>query len=351
MHGPRRPGYFAPKPARSDRRSSSRPPDPTGRISTVAAEDLEVVEDGVPQRVERFHEASQPMSIVLALDASGSMRTARRTSSRAPTRSRRTAAGRRARHPAVLRCHDARARPVHGPGRRRAPPSRPTRPAVARRCSTPSPMRSRGCETAEGRRVVVVMTDGRDENNPGTAPAARRSLDDVLRAVKESGATVFIDWARHQGGCAGAAAVRRAVRRPRRCCPQDVSQLPAEFQRVIEDLGRRYVIGYTSTNPEHDGQWRNVEIRVTGAPDVSVRSVGGYTRPDANAEATRTRGAEQMRTSGGRGLEGWIMAIPLIALLVAASLTSGGVDGLLYGVDGAVRQIVAAVVGFVRDVF
>ena len=61
--------------------------------------------------------------------------------------------------------------------------------------------------------------------------------------------------------------------------PEDVSQLPAEFQRVIEDLGRRYVIGYTSTNPEHDGQWRNVEIRVTGAPEVTVRSSGGYTAP------------------------------------------------------------------------
>ncbi len=58
-----------------------------------------------------------------------------------------------------------------------------------------------------------------------------------------------------------------------------------------------------------------------------------------------------MRTSGGRGHEGWIMAIPLIALLVVASLGSGGVDGLLYGVDGAVRQIVAAVAGFVSDVF
>ena len=58
-----------------------------------------------------------------------------------------------------------------------------------------------------------------------------------------------------------------------------------------------------------------------------------------------------MRTSGGRGFEGWIMAIPVIALVVAASLASGGVDGLLYGIDGAVRQVVAAVVDFVRDVF
>ena len=58
-----------------------------------------------------------------------------------------------------------------------------------------------------------------------------------------------------------------------------------------------------------------------------------------------------MRISGGRGHEGWLIAISLIGLLVVASLASGGVDGLLDGVDGAVRQVVAAVVGFVRDVF
>jgi len=58
-----------------------------------------------------------------------------------------------------------------------------------------------------------------------------------------------------------------------------------------------------------------------------------------------------MRTSGGRGHESWLIAISLGGLLVAASLASGGVDGLLQVVDDAVRQLVAAVVGFARDVF
>jgi hypothetical protein len=57
-----------------------------------------------------------------------------------------------------------------------------------------------------------------------------------------------------------------------------------------------------------------------------------------------------MRNSGGRGFEGWITAFPLIALVVAASLANGGVDGLLYGLDSTVRQLLAAVVDFVRDV-
>jgi hypothetical protein len=57
-----------------------------------------------------------------------------------------------------------------------------------------------------------------------------------------------------------------------------------------------------------------------------------------------------MRTTGGRGFEGWMMAIPLIALVVAASMVNGGVDGLLYGIDSTVRQVLTAMADFVRDV-
>src|SRR5256885_12040359 len=31
----------------------------------------------------------------------------------------------------------------------------------------------------EGRRAIVVLTDGRDENNPGTGPGSLRTLDEV----------------------------------------------------------------------------------------------------------------------------------------------------------------------------
>ena len=39
----------------------------------LAREDLEVIEDGVAQQVDVFHEAVAPVAIVLAVDASGSM--------------------------------------------------------------------------------------------------------------------------------------------------------------------------------------------------------------------------------------------------------------------------------------
>jgi hypothetical protein len=58
-----------------------------------------------------------------------------------------------------------------------------------------------------------------------------------------------------------------------------------------------------------------------------------------------------MRTSGGRGYEGWILAIPVIALLIVASLRTGGVEGLLYDLNSAFRDLGAAVADFVRHAF
>ena len=58
-----------------------------------------------------------------------------------------------------------------------------------------------------------------------------------------------------------------------------------------------------------------------------------------------------MRTSGGRGAEGWIMAIPILALIVASTVSNGGVTGMLIMLEGAVRTTITAVVDFVSALF
>lgn len=58
-----------------------------------------------------------------------------------------------------------------------------------------------------------------------------------------------------------------------------------------------------------------------------------------------------MRTSGGRGAEGWIMAIPILALIVAAAASNGGVHGMLLMLETAVRQTVTGVLDFLGQLF
>ena len=132
---------------------------------------------------------------------------------------------------------------------------------------------------AEGRRVVVVMSDGRDEDNPGTGPGSVRRLSDVLDALKQTGAVVFPIGL---GTKVDAPMLQKLadLSGGRALMPQDVSTLSDEFQRVVEDLRRRYIVGYTSTNGERDGKWRDVEIRVKAERQITVRSLGGYSAPE-----------------------------------------------------------------------
>jgi uncharacterized membrane protein YraQ (UPF0718 family) len=53
-----------------------------------------------------------------------------------------------------------------------------------------------------------------------------------------------------------------------------------------------------------------------------------------------------MRTSGGRGAEGWILGIPLAAMLVAATMSNGGAHAMLLSLESTVRETFGAVVNF-----
>ncbi len=133
-------------------------------------------------------------------------------------------------------------------------------------------------KTVEGRRAVVVMTDGRDENNPGTAPGSRHTLPEVLELAKEVDATVLpigLGTNLDRAGLERLADISGGLA----YFPSDASELRAQFARTIENLRRRYVLGYTSTHIARDGSWRNVEIRSRSANHV-IRSRSGYFAPD-----------------------------------------------------------------------
>jgi VWFA-related protein len=243
----------------------------------LGADDLVVIEDGVEQKVEVFQEATTPVSIALLLDASGSMRRDAEAVVEA-ARSFVAALPRQDRITPMLFAD--RAEFAHDLSLIRLW----TEEAIAKYQAgggtalwdalTASFARLR---KVEGRRVVVVLTDGRDENNPGTGPGSRATFDEVLAGLEASEARVFaiglgpnVDKERLQllaersGGDA--------------YFPAQVSSLAAEYRRIIENLRRRYVLSYTSTNVMHDGGWREVEIRAK-KPGIVIEHKGGYQAP------------------------------------------------------------------------
>lgn len=55
-----------------------------------------------------------------------------------------------------------------------------------------------------------------------------------------------------------------------------------------------------------------------------------------------------MRSSGGRGADAWMIVIPVVALLVAGSMSSGGLDSVLLTVERVIRHTLTAGLDWVR---
>jgi VWFA-related protein len=273
-----RDGYLGPKPPPVHPALEFTITDAEDGYVDLSADDLVVVEDGVEQAIDAFHEAVAPVSIVLALDESGSMR-------------RSADAMVEAAHEfvAALRPEDSLAPMLFADQAVLVHDLTKDRGAVIQAIDGYKAIGGTALYDAlsdalarlkrvEGRRAIVVLTDGRDENNPGTGPGSSRTLDDVIAMVKETDATIFTiglgtkvdrppleQLARLSGGQA--------------YFPIEVSGLRDQYRRIVENLRRRYVLSYTSTNIARNGAWRNVEIR-SRSSGIVVTSRGGYFAPE-----------------------------------------------------------------------
>jgi VWFA-related protein len=251
--------------------------DASDRYLQVERDQIVVVEDGVPQMIETFQEAVKPIAVVLALDASGSMRLAVdavKDAARSFIEALRPQDSL-----AVLHFAD-RASFVHDltTNRQQAFSAVNTYTARGGTALYDSLVEaSTRLEREDARRVIVVMTDGRDEDNPGTGPGSEHTLKEALERLRTSGTTVF-------GIGLGPRVDRESLESAtqatggRAYFPNDAAALPQQYARILEDLRRRYVISYTSTNAHRDGSWRSVEVSLRGSA-ARVTSQGGYFAP------------------------------------------------------------------------
>ena len=102
-------------------------------------------------------------------------------------------------------------------------------------------------------------------------------LADVLDVLRESNTTVY---AIALGTNVDRESLERitAMSGGAASFPVDATALEGEFRRVVEDLRRRYLLAYTSTNSKRDGAWREVQLSTT-TPGVTIRSAGGFHAP------------------------------------------------------------------------
>jgi VWFA-related protein len=273
-----RTGYHAPKPPPIRPTLEFTAMDLAGQYVDMSDDDLVVLEDGIEQDIEVFHEAVTPAWVVLALDASGSMRRSREGLAEAARAF--VAALRPQDQLAVLYFADG-VLMVHDFSLKREPSLEAIdgyRPAGGTALYDGLEAALERLKQVEGRRAIVVMTDGRDENNPGTAPGSVHTLEDVVGLTREVEATILpigLGANVDRAGLESLADVSGGLA----YFPSEIEELRDQFVRTLENLRRRYVVGYTSTNVARDGSWRNVEIR-SRSSQVTIRARNGYFAPE-----------------------------------------------------------------------
>jgi hypothetical protein len=55
-----------------------------------------------------------------------------------------------------------------------------------------------------------------------------------------------------------------------------VEDLEGVYQQIIGDLGTVYSIGYQPTNNSHNGEWREVSVRLINKPELRTKTKRGY---------------------------------------------------------------------------
>lgn len=136
-------------------------------------------------------------------------------------------------------------------------------------------------EEVEGRKTLLVFTDG-DDAGPAQQ-GSRATMAEALEAAKRSEVTFytvgFTGW-----GPDGSDSVNRPFLTSlatetggRAFFPEDVESVKQSFAQVREDLHRQYRMAYAPTGGNGpDDAWRQIEVRVKGRDDLVVRSRQGY---------------------------------------------------------------------------
>ena len=134
-----------------------------------------------------------------------------------------------------------------------------------------------GASTEEGRRTLVLYTDGGDTSSSMSYNEAQdllRASDITLYAIgflAHLSQSLQLDQrvklrtlAELTGGLA--------------FFPTVIKDLDPTYEKIAAEIRGQFTLGYLSTNPRLDGGWRKVEIKVK-RPGVKVRTRQGYYAP------------------------------------------------------------------------
>ncbi len=123
----------------------------------------------------------------------------------------------------------------------------------------------------QGRRAIVVFTDGHDESSFA-------KLEAVVSRVESSDATLYMIG---QGDALKSETFQGVLERlanvsgGRSFATGDPGRLEKAFAEIVDDLSNQYLLAYPPKNTKRDGAWRRIRVEVAGGRHA-VRARQGY---------------------------------------------------------------------------
>lgn len=252
-------------------------------VSGLRRGDFRVLEQGVPQELSFFSAGRTPVTIVVLLDSSASVRSDMLSIQKAAHRFiKKLASGDRAR---IGFFHDE---VVFGP---RFTDDMSEHSAMINQMR---PQRSthlydalveslQKLERVPDRKALLVFSDGEDQGS-------RTSMEGALEAARQSDVSVYavgiLGWSAEGGRHTNERLLEQIARLTggRAFFPGNEKRMQRAFDRIRDEIHHQYRMGYVpSSGGEGAGEWREIQVELTRRRDLVVRCRRGYyaERPQA----------------------------------------------------------------------
>ncbi len=164
---------------------------------------------------------------------------------------------------------------------------------------------------SDGRRVLVVLSDGRDQAANGLEPGSLHTLEEARERALRNEVMVFaiglgrslardakalrdnptaqaveMDFYGRKSLVAILDSLAQTTGGTAFFSP-GASRLRRSFEQVAEDLRHQYSLAYRSDDKRHDGSWRGIRV-VVGRTGISVTNRKGYYAPSDLPAARRS---------------------------------------------------------------
>lgn len=250
--------------------------DQKGRfVKGLERDDFVVLEDGVPQELSYFTAAATPVTVLLLLDSSSSVRSHLREVKKAANRFiDKLKRGDKAR---IGLFH---AEVVFGPSftddmRQHMAMINKMRPQRSTLLYDALLASLNELAQLSDRKSLLVFTDGDDGGS-------QASMEDALEAARRSHATIYtvglLGWNDDEGMNTNERLLTRISEYTggRAFFPTDEKEMSKAFDRIQDELHRQYRMVYFPQDPETRGDWHDIEVQMSKRTNLVVRTRLGY---------------------------------------------------------------------------